>query len=93
MRELNLFGTGGLAPDRTLLLTLDPASAHARADARGKAPDRLEQGGAEFFSVVADAYRELAAAEPERFRVLDASLPPEQLVAQALAALDDLLPG
>ncbi len=92
VRELNLFATGGLAPDRTLLLTLDPASAQARADARGEAPDRLEQGGAEFFSRIADAYLTLAAAEPERIRVLDAALPPEQVVAEAMAALADLLP-
>jgi dTMP kinase len=92
VRELNLFATGGLTPDRTLLLTLDPASAQARADARGEAPDRLEQGGAEFFRRIADAYRQLAAAEPQRIRVLDAGLAPEQVVAQAVAALDDLLP-
>ena len=92
VRELNLFATGGLAPDRTLLLTLDPASAQARADARGEAPDRLEQGGADFFRRIADAYQQLAAAEPQRIRVLDASLPPAQVVAQALDALADLLP-
>jgi dTMP kinase len=91
VRELNLVATGGLAPDRTLLLTLDPASAQARADARGEAPDRLELAGADFFRAIADAYRELAAAEPERIRVLDASLPPERVVAQALEALADLL--
>ncbi len=92
VRDLNLFATGGLTPDRTLLLTLDPASAQARADARGQAPDRLEQGGAEFFRRIADAYGALAAAEPQRIRVLDATLPPEQVVAEALRALDDLLP-
>ena len=93
VRELNLFATGGLTPDRTLLLTLDPASAQARADARGEAPDRLEQEGADFFARIAAAYQQLAEAEPQRIRVLDASLPPEQVVAQALAALADLLPG
>jgi dTMP kinase len=92
VRDLNLFATGGLTPDRTLLLTLDPASAQARADARGEAPDRLEQGGVEFFSRIAEAYRRLAIAEPQRIRVLDATLPPEQVVAEALAALQDLLP-
>jgi dTMP kinase len=92
VRELNLFATGGLAPDRTLLLALDPASAQARADAREEAPDRLELAGADFFSRIADAYQQLAAAEPQRIRVLDASLPPEQVTAQALAALSDLLP-
>jgi dTMP kinase len=93
VRELNRFATGGLTPDRTLLLTLDPASAQARADARGEAPDRLEQEGAEFFSRIAEAYRTLAAAEPQRIRVLDAGLPPAQVLEQALAALRDLLPG
>jgi len=93
VRELNLFATGGLTPDRTLLLTLDPASARARADARGQAPDRLEREGDEFFARIRDAYLELAAAEPERIRVLDASLAPAIVVAQAVAALADLLPG
>jgi len=93
VRELNLFATAGLTPDRTLLLALDPASAQARADARGEAPDRLEQGGADFFARIAAAYQQLAAAEPERIRVLDATLPPEQVVACAMEALEDLLPG
>jgi dTMP kinase len=93
VRELNQFATGGLEPDRTLLLTLDPASAQARADARGEAPDRLELAGTEFFRRIADAYQQLAAAEPQRIRVLDASLPPELVVAEAMAALADLLPG
>lgn len=91
VRELNRFATGGLEPDRTLLLTLDPASAQARADARGEAPDRLEQEGAAFFRRIADAYLELAAAEPQRIRVLDAALAPDEVLAQALAALSDLL--
>ena len=93
VRELNLFATGGLTPDRTLLLTLDPASAQARADARGEAPDRLEQEGADFFDRISAAYAELAAAEPERIRILDASRPPAEVVAQALGALSGLLPG
>ncbi len=92
VRELNLFATGGLTPDRTLLLVLDGESARARADSRNEAPDRLEREGSDFFQRIADAYRQLAAAEPNRIRLLDASLPPEQVVAQALAALADLLP-
>ena len=73
VRELNLFATGGLEPDRTLLLTLDPASAQARADARGEAPDRLEQEGAEFFGRIADAYLDArgrgAGADPRARRL------------------------
>jgi len=92
VRELNQFATGGLTPDRTLLLTLAGESARARTDTRGEAPDRLEREGAAFFDTIAAAYRQLAAAEPERIRVLDASQPPERVLDQALEALDDLLP-
>jgi dTMP kinase len=85
IRALNDFGTGGLKPDRTLLLRIDPAAGLARI--AGREADRLEASGLEFFEAIARAYDELAAAEPERFAVLDASLPPEQVLAAALAAL------
>jgi dTMP kinase len=92
VRELNMFATGGIAPDRTLLLMLDPTAARARTGVRGEAPDRLEREGDEFFLTIAAAYRALAEAEPERIRVIDASLEPPEVLAQALAALSDLLP-
>jgi dTMP kinase len=85
IRALNSFGTGGLVPDRTLLLRIDPAAGLARIAARPA--DRLEQAGDEFFAAVAAAYDELAAAEPERFAVIDAAQPPEAVLADALAAL------
>jgi dTMP kinase len=95
VRELNLFATGGLTPDRTLLLSLDPDLARARAsdrsEATGEALDRLELEGQEFFTRIRVAYLALAAAEPERVRVLDASAAPEAVLDQALAALADLL--
>jgi dTMP kinase len=87
VRDLNLFGTGGLRPDRTLLLRIEPTAGLARAGGRGEAADRLEQAGAEFFAAIAAAYDALAAAEPERFAVIDASQPPEAVLAHALAAL------
>jgi dTMP kinase len=93
VRAVNDFATGGLTPDRTLLLRVDPTLGRARQDGRGEAPDRLEREADAFFAAIADAYAQLAAQEPDRFRVLDASAPPEQVVAQALAALDDLLGG
>lgn len=89
---INAFGTGGLAPDRTLLLRIDAAAARERAGARGEAVDRLEAEGEDFFAAIARAYDELAAAEPERWRVLDATRSPEDLLGDALAALEDL-PG
>ncbi len=77
----------GVVPDRTLLLRLDPSVARERLARRGEAEDRLEMAGAAFFDAVARTYDELAAAEPDRFLVLDASLPREEVLAQALAAL------
>jgi dTMP kinase len=85
IRALNAFGTGGLAPDRTLLLRIDPAAGLGRI--AGRPADRLEQSGDAFFAAVAAAYDELAAAEPERIVVLDAAQPPEAVLADALAAL------
>jgi dTMP kinase len=91
VRAVNLFATGGLTPDRTLLLDLDPATGRARQAGRGEAPDRLEQEDEAFFESIAAAYRALAAAEPDRIRTLDATAGPDAVLAAALAALDDLL--
>ena len=91
VRAINLFGTGGLAPDRTLLLRLDPAVGRARQVGRGEAPDRLEQETDDFFAAIAAAYDAIAAAEPERVRVVDASLAPDAVLSAALAAMADLL--
>ena len=91
VRSINLFGTGGLEPDRTLLLRVDPGLGRARLSGRGEAPDRLEREGEDFFGAIARAYDELAAAEPRRIRVLDAALPPEQVLAAALAEVEDLV--
>jgi dTMP kinase len=87
IRGLNVFATRGLTPDRTLLLRLDPAAALARVGVRGDGADRLEREAAGFFAAVAAAYDALAAAEPERFAVVDASASPDDVLAQALAAL------
>jgi dTMP kinase len=84
---LNGFATGGLSPDRTLLLRIDPATARAR---RGDAPDRLEREQDSFFETIAAAYDELAARNPERIRVLDAADPPHVVLHDALDALADL---
>jgi dTMP kinase len=90
VRAINLFGTGGLAPDRTLLLRIDPAAGRARQAGRGEAPDRLEREADPFFATIAAAYDELAAAEPDRIRVLDAALPADAVLSAALAAVADL---
>ena len=91
IRSLNELATGGLTPDRTLLLRIDPAVGRARIGDRDH--DRLEQAGEAFFAAVAQAYDELAAAEPDRIAVIEADRPPEQVLADALAALEGLGDG
>jgi|SRR5579884_179520 len=88
---VNRFAIRGLRPDRTLLLRLDPDLARARAHARGEPVDRLEREEEEFFARIAAAYDQLAARDPERIRVLDATQAPERLLASALEQLRDLL--
>jgi dTMP kinase len=90
VRAINDFGTGGLGPDRTLLLRVDAATRARRQSARGEAPDRLEREDGAFFDAIAAAFEALAAAEPGRFRVLDAGAPPDALLDAALAAVGDL---
>jgi dTMP kinase len=90
VRAINLFATGGLVPDRTLLLRISPADGRARQDRRAETPDRLEREGDGFFAAIASAYEQLARAEPQRFRAIDALQPPEAVLRDALAALADL---
>jgi dTMP kinase len=91
VRAVNLFATGGLEPDRTLLLRVAPAVGRARQRGRERKPDRLELESEDFFTAIAGAYDELARAEPGRIRVIDASQPVEQVLRDALAALDGLV--
>jgi dTMP kinase len=91
VRAVNLFATGGLRPDRTLLLDLAPAEGRARQHERALEPDRLEREGEEFFLTIAAAYGQLAREEPERVRVIDASQSAERVLHDALEALADLL--
>jgi dTMP kinase len=91
VRKINRFATGSLDPDRTLLLRISPADGRARQLERAERPDRLESEDAGFFAEIAAAYDELARAEPERIRILDATQPPERVLADALAELADLL--
>lgn len=87
--ELERIATQGLKPDLTLLLDLPVAHGRARAGLRGNA-DRIEVEHDEFFERVRATYRARAQAEPHRFRVIDAGLPPANVLEAALAAIDEL---
>lgn len=85
IRDLSLWATEGALPDVTVLLDLDPASARRRLDAADKPFDRLEAEKTEFHERVRAAFLALAADEPERFLVLDASAPVDALAAAVRA--------
>jgi len=76
-----------MKPDLTLLLDLPIGEGLARIGSRGQA-DRIELESSDFFERVRAAYRARAAAEPKRFRVIDASKPVDEVRAAACAAID-----
>lgn len=89
--ELERWTTDGLRPDLTLLLDLPVAQGLARASARGGGADRIEQEQTAFFERVRAAYRARAAADPQRFRVIDASLPLAQVLDEVERVLADFI--
>lgn len=88
LRALNAFATGGLMPDLTLLLDIPEAESARRLAERKGPADRFEQEQAAFHRRLAEGFREMAAAEPARFRVIDSSGSEAQTAAQILAALE-----
>lgn len=91
VRDLSLWATEGLLPDVTFLLDVDPAVSGARLAATERVYDRLEAEGRDFAARVRAKFLELAAAEPERFVVLDATLPPEAIAEAVRARVAELL--
>ncbi len=91
IRDLSLWAAEGALPDLTILLDLDPAEARTRLDSADKPFDRLEAEQAEFHGRVRDAFRDLAAAEPDRFLVLDAATAPEVIAEQIRTRVAALL--
>ncbi|GAA4198150.1 dTMP kinase [Microbacterium oryzae] len=83
VRGLSLWAAEGALPDVTVLLDLEPRAARARLDAADKPFDRLEAEKEDFHRRVREAFLALAAAEPARFFVVDASRSAEDL-AQAI---------
>jgi dTMP kinase len=91
VRRLSLWAAEGLLPDLTVLLDLDHEIARDRLDADDKPFDRLEAEQADFHARVRQAFLGLAAAEPQRFLVLDASAPPDELAAGVRDRIEILL--
>ena len=92
VRNLSLWAAEGLLPDLTVLLDLDPDAARSRLDADDKPFDRLESERHDFHRRVRAEFLVLAEAEPERFLVLDASRPVDELAAAVRERVTALLP-
>jgi dTMP kinase len=84
VERVNAFATGGLQPDLTFLLAIDPGAAAARA---GES-DRFEDEGRALQERVLAAYEQLAAADPGRWRRIDADRMPERVHADVLAEVE-----
>jgi dTMP kinase len=81
IRTLSEWATEGLVPDLTVLLDLDPAIARGRLDEARTRYDRLEAEASEFHDRVRRAYLGLAQEAPERFVLVDATWPVEEIAA------------
>jgi dTMP kinase len=90
VRHVSMWATEGLIPDVTVVLDLDPAIGRDRLDAANKQFDRLEAEALEFHTRVRDAYLTMAAAEPTRFLVVDATLDRDVIRDAIVARLGEL---
>lgn len=92
VQQLSYWATEGLRPDLTVVLDIDPAVGLARAAGHGR-PDRIEQESVAFHERVRAGFRDLAAADPGHYLVLDASGDPDELAAAVRDRLTPLLAG
>ena len=91
VRAINVFGIGDNFPDRTLVLTLEDGAERARArDSDGS--DRIGGRPVDYHRKVEAAFHIVAAEEPERVKLIDASGTPELVTERLVDALADLLP-
>jgi dTMP kinase len=92
IRAIHDFGSRGFLPDRTLLFVLAPEEAAERARRRDtEGADRIGARGPEYHAKVAASFRQLAEAEPERFRIVDAGGSADDVTVRAMAVIEDLL--
>jgi dTMP kinase len=87
--QLNDWATGGRRPDLTVLLDMNPVEGLAR---RTRSADRLEAEPAEFHNRVRSGFLALAKANPDRYLIVDATLPQEQITRAITARIRSLLP-
>ena len=87
--EVNHYATGGVRPDLTVWLDIDPETGKARAT-HDKDPDRLEQESIDFHARVREGYASIAKAEPERFKRVDATGTVDEIKDEIYCFLEEL---
>jgi dTMP kinase len=92
VQRLNAFAVGDCIPDVTFVLDVDVATARSRMK-EPRRPDRMEQEPAEFYEQVRDAYRHLAAREPNRIVLLDGSRSAEKIDNEIWQTLSSRFPA
>ena len=90
VRELNAWAVGEIVPDLTFYLRMSPRERERRAREAGAPPDRIEKVGDDFMRSVEEGFEEISRSEPDRMRILDASLPPEELAQIVARKIRDL---
>lgn len=91
IRGLSVWATEGLMPQLTVLIDLPAEVGRQRLAARDARPDRLESAGDDFHERVRRAYLKLAEADPERFLVVDGTLPVDEIQALVRQRVTELL--
>lgn len=91
VRELSLWGTRGLLPDLVVLLDLDPEIAQQRMRSVRDGLDRLEREASDYHRRVREQFLQQAGADAERYTVVDANRPHEQVANEIRARIDELL--
>lgn len=91
VRELSLWATERLMPHLTVLLDVPASVAKARQAQTEREYDRLEAEAEDFHTRVREGYLSLAAAEPERFLVVNGELPIEEIHQSIITKVSDLL--
>ncbi|PZE75132.1 dTMP kinase [Curtobacterium sp. MCBD17_019] len=91
VRAVSDWAADGLTPDLTVLLDLDPVVGRRRVAAARGTLDRLESEATAFHTAVRDAFLAMARAEPDRFLVLDATRPLEELAGAVRARVGQVL--
>jgi dTMP kinase len=84
---LSEFATNGLRPDLTVVLDLDGSARRQRVEQQGR-PDRIERESDQLHERVRQAFLQIAAQAPDRYVVIDAARPRNEIAAEVATAVD-----